>query len=60
MLNGRPYYLRLVLDQGYWHDSLMTAPDDEALRRSDRTPKFPIEAIRAATLSGGLCTPTSC
>ncbi len=33
MLNGRPYYLRLVLDQGYWHDSLMTAPDDEALRR---------------------------
>ncbi|MBW4564805.1 MAG: glycoside hydrolase family 2 [Mojavia pulchra JT2-VF2] len=33
MLNGRPYYLRLVLDQGYWSDSLMTAPDDEALRR---------------------------
>lgn len=33
MLNGRPYYLRLVLDQGYWHDSLMTAPNDEALRR---------------------------
>jgi beta-galactosidase/beta-glucuronidase len=33
MLNGRPYYLRLVLDQGYWQDSLMTAPDDDALRR---------------------------
>jgi beta-galactosidase/beta-glucuronidase len=33
MLNGRPYYLRLVLDQGYWADSLMTAPDDDALRR---------------------------
>lgn len=33
MLNGRPYYLRLVLDQGYWPDSLMTAPDDQALRR---------------------------
>lgn len=33
MLNGRPYYLRLVLDQGYWSDSLMTAPDDQALRR---------------------------
>ena len=32
-LNGRPYYLRLVLDQGYWEDSLMTAPSDEALRR---------------------------
>lgn len=32
MLNGRPYYLRLVLDQGYWPESLMTAPSDEALR----------------------------
>ena len=32
-LNGRPYYLRLVLDQGYWEDSLMTAPSDDALRR---------------------------
>ncbi len=33
MLNGRPYHLRLVLDQGYWPDSLMAAPSDEALRR---------------------------
>ncbi len=33
MLNGHPYYLRLVLDQGYWPESLMTAPSDEALRR---------------------------
>ncbi|MBD2744497.1 glycoside hydrolase family 2 TIM barrel-domain containing protein [Coleofasciculus sp. FACHB-1120] len=33
MLNGRPYYLRLVLDQGYWPETLMTAPSDEALRR---------------------------
>ena len=33
MLNGRPYPLRLVLDQGYWPDSLMTAPSDAALRR---------------------------
>lgn len=32
MLNGQPYYLRLVLDQGYWEKSLMTAPSDEALR----------------------------
>ena len=32
-LNNRPYYQRLVLDQGYWPDSLMTAPSDEALRR---------------------------
>ncbi len=33
MLNGRPYQLRLVLDQGYWPDSFMTAPNDDALRR---------------------------
>jgi beta-galactosidase/beta-glucuronidase len=33
MLNGRPYMLRLVLDQGYWPDTLMTAPGDAALRR---------------------------
>jgi len=33
MLNGRPYPLRLVLDQGYWPDTLLTAPSDAALRR---------------------------
>jgi beta-galactosidase/beta-glucuronidase len=33
MLNGRAYPLRLVLDQGYWPDSFMTAPNDEALKR---------------------------
>ena len=33
LLNGRPYYLRLVLDQGYWPESGMTAPDADALRR---------------------------
>jgi beta-galactosidase/beta-glucuronidase len=33
MLNGQSYYLRLVLDQGYWEDTLMTAPTDDALRR---------------------------
>ena len=33
VLNGRPYYLRLVLDQGYWPESGSTAPSDEALRR---------------------------
>jgi beta-galactosidase/beta-glucuronidase len=32
MLNGRHYQLRLVLDQGYWPDSLMTAPTPDALR----------------------------
>jgi beta-galactosidase/beta-glucuronidase len=33
ILNGRPYFLRLVLDQGYWPESGLTAPDDDALRR---------------------------
>jgi len=33
MLNNRPYRQRLVLDQGYWAESGMTAPDDAALRR---------------------------
>ena len=33
MLNGRPYPLRMVLDQGYWPDTLLTAPSDDALRR---------------------------
>lgn len=33
MLNGRPYVLRMVLDQGYWPDTLMASPDDAALRR---------------------------
>jgi hypothetical protein len=33
VLNNRPYVLRLVLDQGYWPDSGLTAPDDAALRR---------------------------
>ena len=29
MLNSRPYYLRMVLDQGYWPDSLMVASSDQ-------------------------------
>lgn len=33
VLNGRPYPLRMVLDQGYWPDTGLTAPDDDALRR---------------------------
>jgi len=30
MLNNRPYFQRLLLDQGYWPDGLLTAPTDEA------------------------------
>ncbi len=31
VLNGRPFPLRLVLDQGYWPETGLTAPSDEAL-----------------------------
>ncbi len=33
VLNNRPYHLRLVLDQGYWPDTGLTARDDAALKR---------------------------
>ena len=33
LLNGQPYYLRLALEQGYWPDTLLAAPDNAALRR---------------------------
>lgn len=32
-LNGQPRYLRLVLDQGYYHDGIWTAPSLNALRK---------------------------
>ena len=31
-LNNKPYFQRLVLDQGYYPDGIWTAPSDEALR----------------------------
>lgn len=31
LLNGAPIYQRLLLDQGYWKDSHLTAPSEEAL-----------------------------
>lgn len=31
LLNGRPLYQRLILDQGYWKDSHLTPPSEEAL-----------------------------
>ncbi len=33
VLNGWPYYLRLVLNQGYWPQSHLAAPSNQALRR---------------------------
>jgi hypothetical protein len=32
LLNGRAIYLMMVLDQGYWPQSYMAAPSDDALR----------------------------
>jgi beta-galactosidase/beta-glucuronidase len=44
-LNGRPVFQRLVLDQGYWPETLMTAPSDDALVRD-------IELAMAAGFNG--------
>lgn len=44
LLNDRPYELRMVLDQGYWPDSLMTA-DSERLRAD-------VELIRRLGFNG--------
>ncbi|MBN8883739.1 MAG: beta-galactosidase [Salana multivorans] len=45
LLNGEPVFQRLVLDQGYWPDTLMTAPSDADLRRD-------IELAMAAGFNG--------
>jgi len=44
-LNNRPYFLRLVLDQGFYPDGIWTAPSDDALRRD-------IELSMAAGFNG--------
>ncbi|MGH3731042.1 MAG: glycoside hydrolase family 2 protein, partial [Micromonosporaceae bacterium] len=44
-LNGAPYYLRLVLEQGYWPESHLAAPDADALRRE-------VELIKALGFNG--------
>lgn len=38
-LNHKPYFLRGVLDQGYWPDGLLTAPSDKALIYDIKTMK---------------------
>jgi len=32
LLNGRPLFLKMVLDQGYWPESNLTPPSDEAIQ----------------------------
>lgn len=45
LLNGRPYYMRLVLDQGYWPETYMTPPSIDAIRKD-------IELTKAAGFNG--------
>jgi len=45
MLNNRPYYQKLILDQGYWPESLLTAPSDEAFIKD-------IELVKAMGFNG--------
>ena len=40
-LNGSPYFVRGVLDQGYWPDGLLTVPSDDAL-------VYDVEAMKSA------------
>ncbi|MEP7272448.1 MAG: sugar-binding domain-containing protein [Acidobacteriota bacterium] len=44
-LNNSPYYLRMVLDQGYWPESLMTPPTEEAI-------KYDIEMMKKFGFNG--------
>jgi beta-galactosidase/beta-glucuronidase len=32
LINGKPTYMKMVLDQGFWPEGLLTAPSDEALQ----------------------------
>ncbi len=45
VLNGRPYYLRLALEQGYWPESHLAAPSVEAMRRE-------VELVRELGFNG--------
>jgi len=46
-LNNKPYYLKLILDQGYWAESLLTPPSDEALKYDvEMTKKFGFNGAR--------------
>lgn len=39
MLNDRPYYVRAVLEQGYWPDTDLSAPSVAALRQEVQVAK---------------------
>ena len=47
LLNNQPLYQRLVLDQGYWPESLITPPSDEAIKADiEWTKKFGYNGAR--------------
>jgi hypothetical protein len=46
-LNNEPFYLRLALDQGYWPESILTPPSDEAIQYDIRMTKaFGLNGVR--------------
>ena len=44
-INGKKYYLKMVLDQGYWPNGLYTAPSDNDIRRD-------VEAVKELGFNG--------
>jgi len=38
-LNGKPIYLKFILDQGYWPESILTPPNEDAIQFDIRTTK---------------------
>jgi beta-galactosidase/beta-glucuronidase len=45
LLNERPYFLRLVLEQAYWPDTHLASPSDDDLRRE-------VELVKALGFNG--------
>jgi beta-galactosidase/beta-glucuronidase len=45
LLNGSPVYLKMVLDQGYWPDTILTPPSDDAIQ-------FDIKAAKEMGFNG--------
>lgn len=47
LLNNKPIYQRLILDQGYWPETLLTPPSDEAIKYDlEMTKKMGFNGVR--------------
>ncbi|WP_058308483.1 glycoside hydrolase family 2 protein [Gracilibacillus massiliensis] len=47
LLNNRPIYQKLLLDQGYWPDTMLTPPSDEAMLEDiDKTMAMGFNGVR--------------